>query len=43
LSCAVVPVTSVALFVVTDGAMGSVVNDRTAPNVVPCTLLAIAQ
>ena len=32
---AVVPVSSVALFVFTDGGLASVVNERTAPNVVP--------
>lgn len=38
-----VPVTFVALFVVTTGARAAVVNDRTEPKDVPIPLLAIAQ
>jgi hypothetical protein len=35
LSCAVVPVKSVAPLVLTDGAAAGVANDSTKPNVVP--------
>ena len=37
------PVSSVALLVVTEGAFASVVNDRTAPNVVPYPFRPSAQ
>ena len=43
LSVVVVPVVSVGAEVVTVGGIAGVVNDTSAPNVVPYTLLPIAQ